>query len=106
MLALDFLRVALTRQVLFRREMTSICAPGISIIAPDPKRLQQGFQPQKHLVFAAAKDIRQDGSGAMINGMPEPSLLFFLAHKTPHFVHLGFASTLNVHSNGIWIDGT
>ena len=106
MRALDVLRVALPRQRLCRREMTSLCAPGIGLIAPDPKRLQQDFQPQKHLGFAAAKDIRQDGSGAMINGMSEPALLFFLAHKTPHCVHLGFASTLHVHSNGIWIDGT
>src|SRR5215468_12325736 len=106
MLPLDFLRVALARIVLFRIKMTCVCAPMIGMIARDPKRLQQRFQLQKHLVFAAAKDIRQDGSGAMIDGMPEPSLLFFLAHKTPHFVHLGFASTLNVHSNGIWIDGT
>src|SRR5215470_3404558 len=106
MLPLDFLRVALARIVLVRIKMTCVCAPMIGMIARAPKRLQQRFQLQKHLVFAAAKDIRQDGSGAMINGVPEPSLLLFLADKTPHFVHLGFASALNVHSNVVWIGRT
>src|SRR4029450_1607480 len=106
MLPLDFLRVVLARIVLFRIEMTCVCAPMIGMIARDPKRLQQCFQLQKYLVFAAAKDIRQDGSHAVINGIPAPSLLLFLADKTPHFVHLGFASTLNVYSNVVWIDRT
>jgi hypothetical protein len=105
MLPLDFLGVALAWMMRFRSEMTCVCAPMLSRIAPDPTWRQQGFQPQKHLGFAAAKARRQDGSGAMIHGRPEPSLLLFLAHKTPHVVHLGFASTLHVHSHGIWIDG-
>src|SRR5215510_5899804 len=106
MLPLDFLRVALARIVLFRIKMPGVCAPLIGMIARDPKRLQQGFQLQKDLVFAAAKDIRQDGSSAVIDGMPEPSLLLFLADKTPHFVHLGFTNALNMHSNVVWVDST
>src|SRR6266850_1581915 len=98
MLPLDFLRVTLAWVGLFRIAMTCVCAPVIGMIAHDPKRLQQCFQPQKHLVFTVAKDIRQDSSSAVIDGMPEPSLLLFLADKTPHVVHLGFASALHVHS--------
>ena len=41
MLPLDFLRVVLARIVLFRIEMTCVCAPMIGMIARDNKRLQQ-----------------------------------------------------------------
>ena len=44
-----------------------------SIIAPDPKRLQQRFEQQKHVVFAATKDVGQDLAGVVIDGMPEPA---------------------------------
>src|SRR5215470_14937860 len=97
MLPLDFLCVALARIMLFRIEMTCVCAPMLRMIAPDPTRLQQRFQPQKHIILAAAQDIRQDGSRTVIDGMPEPSWLLFLTDKAPHFVHLGFASAFHVH---------
>jgi hypothetical protein len=54
--------------------------------APDPERLQQRFQLQKHLIRTPAKDIRQDGTGPMIDGMPEPPLLRLPPHKAPHFI--------------------
>jgi hypothetical protein len=75
------------------------------MIARDPQRLQQRFQLQKHLVFPAAKDLRQNSSGAVIDGMPQPPLLFFLALKTPHFVHLGFPCAFNVHGHSVWVEG-
>jgi hypothetical protein len=54
--------------------------------SPDPKRLQQRFQLQKHLIRASATDIRQDGAGPVIEGMLEPSLLLLLPHKAPHLI--------------------
>ena len=106
MLALDFLCIPFAWTMRFGVQMTLIRPPMIRIKTGEPEGLKQRFQLQKHLVFAAAKDIRQDRSSAMINGMPEPSWLLFLAHKTPHFVHLGFASALNVHSNVVGLDDT
>src|SRR6266851_9287579 len=41
----------------------------------------------------------------MIDGMPQPPLLAFLADKAPHFVHLGFASALDVHGHLVWFEG-
>src|SRR5713226_8778972 len=37
--------------------------------------------------------------------MPQPPLMAFLAYKAPHFVHLGFASALDVHGPLVWFEG-
>ena len=39
----------------------------------------------------------------MINGMPEPSLLGFLPHKTPHFVDFRFFDLLDLNDDPAWI---
>src|SRR5215813_6757728 len=105
MLALDFLRVTFAWAVLFRLEMTCVGAPMIGIIAPDPKRLQQRFEPQKHVVFAATKDVGQDLAGVVIDGMPEPARVAFVADKRPHLIHLRlrFPSALQIpgHLSGV-----
>ena len=43
------------------------------------KGLQQRLELEKHLIFPTAEDIRQDRSRAMINGMPEPTRVAFVA---------------------------
>jgi hypothetical protein len=35
----------------------------------------------------------------MINRVPQPTRMVFLANKTPHFIHLGSASLHNVHGH-------
>src|SRR5215831_7738968 len=105
MLALDFLRVTFAWAVLFRLEMTCVGAPMIGIIAPDPKRLQQRFEPQKHVVFAATKDVGQDLAGVVIDSMPEPTRVAFVPDERPHLIHLRlrFPSALYVpgHLGGV-----
>src|SRR5262249_60306102 len=96
MLALDFLCIPFAWTMRFGVQMTLIRPPMIRIKTGEPEGLKQRFQLQKNLVFAAAKNIRQDSSSAMINGMTEPSWLLFLAHKTPHLIHIGFDSDLNI----------
>jgi hypothetical protein len=93
MLALDLLRLAFAQLVLCGFQMTRVSPPIIREESHDPKGLQQGFQLQKHLVLASAKDIRQDNPGAMIDRMPEPSRLLLLAHKAPHFVDFCFVNS-------------
>jgi hypothetical protein len=75
------------------------------VVAGQSEGLEQRFELQEDLVFAAAKDIRQDRSGTVINRMPQPPRLFLLADETPYFVHLSFARALNVHDNVIWVEG-
>ena len=69
--------------------MPCVRPPMISKEARDPKGLQESFQQQEYLVLAPAKDIRQDLSGPVINGMPQPARLFLLAHKALPFSDLG-----------------
>src|SRR5215475_11600097 len=103
MLPFYFLRVPFARAMHFRLQMPSVCAPMIGIKAGQAKRFQQRFELQKYLIFPATKHIRQDGTGMMIDGMPQPPWFLFLADKTPHFVHLGFPCALDVHNNLVWL---
>ena len=59
MFALDLLRVALARIVLVGIEMPGVRAPIIGVIAGDPKRLEERFELQKHLILPSATDICQ-----------------------------------------------
>src|SRR5262245_35117455 len=86
-------------------QMPRVGAPMIDVVAGQAKGFEQPLKLQEDLVFAAAKDIRQDRPGTVINRMPQPPRLFLLADKTPHFVHLSFARALNVHNNVIWGEG-
>ena len=79
--------------------MPFVRPPMIRIEAREPEGLQQRFELQKDVVFAAPKDIRQDRARVMINGMSQPALVPFFADKTPHFIHLGCASALDVHTD-------
>ena len=90
MLALDFLGVAFAGAMPCGFQMSGVCTPMIRIKAGEPKGLQQRFALQKDRVFAAPEDRRQDGSRAMINGMPQPTRVVFVADKRPHFIHLGW----------------
>src|SRR5262245_34093150 len=58
--------------------------PSIGIEARDTKRLQQGLQVQKDPILALSKDISQHSPTVMINRVPQPPLVRFLADITPH----------------------
>src|SRR5215471_6195749 len=88
MLALDFLRVAFAWAVLVGVEVTRVGPPIIGIIAAQPEGLQQRFEPQKDLIFAAPKDVGPDLAGVVIDGMPEPAWVALVPDKRPHLIHL------------------
>ena len=103
MLTLDFLCEAFAGGVLFQVKVAGVRAPLIGGVVGQAERLSQRFALEEHLVFPAAKDIRSHLSRLMIDGMPEPTWGGFAAHKRPHFVHLGFASALNIHGHLVGI---
>lgn len=39
----------------------------------------------------------------MVNGMPEPPLLGFLPHKTPHLIDFCFFHVLELNNDVAWI---
>ena len=86
MLTLDFLRVPFAWAVLVGIEMPRVGTPRIGIIAGQPEGLQQRFEPQKDLIFAAPKDVGQDLAGVVIDGMPEPARVAFVPDKRPDTV--------------------
>src|SRR5712691_1441648 len=90
MRALDFLGVPFARTMHVGFEMAFVRPPMIRIKTSEPEGLQQRFELQKDLVFAAAKDIGQNLACVVIDGMPQPALVAFLADKAPHLVDLSF----------------
>ena len=81
MLPLDLLRISLAWGVLLRIEVTRVGTPIIRIIACDPKGFQQGFEFQKYRILTPPKDIGQDLACVVIDGMPEPAWVAFVADK-------------------------
>ena len=88
MFPLDLLRVALARLVLLSLDMSRVRAPIVRVIFRDPKRLQQRCELQKHFVLATSKHVRQDLATAVINRMPQPSLLLLSSAQTTTFRRL------------------
>src|SRR5712691_1813890 len=95
MRALDLLCVPFAWAVHVRVQMSCVRAPMIGVKAGESKGLQERFELEKNVVLTPAKDLRQDCSSGVIDGMPQPALVAFLADKTPHLIHLGFPSSLN-----------
>src|SRR5882724_1853208 len=103
MLALDFLRVPFARAMYLGVQMPGVCAPMIGVVAGQPEGLEQRFELQKDLVCAATKDVGQDLSCAVIDGMPEPTWVAFVPDKRPHLIHLRFASALHSPGHLVWV---
>src|SRR5262249_11578884 len=105
MLALDFLCVAFAWAVLVGVQMPGVGTPMIRVVAGQSEGLEQRFEPQKDVVFAATKDIGQDLASVVIDGMPEPARVAFVPDKRPHLIHLRlrFPSALHVpgHLGGV-----
>jgi hypothetical protein len=56
--------------MLFKVEVTCVCAPLIRKVVREDKGLQQHFALVEDGLLSTSKDIRPDCSRMMINGMP------------------------------------
>src|SRR5947209_17364231 len=59
--------------------MPGVRPPMIGIKAREPEGFQQRFEPQKNLVLPTPKNIRQDGTSVVIDGMPQPAWIPLVA---------------------------
>src|SRR5262252_1134076 len=105
MLALDFLGVAFAWAVLVGVQIPGVGTPMIRIVAGQSEGLEQRFELEKDVVFAATKDGGQDLAGVVIDSMPEPARVAFVPDERPHLIHLRlrFPSALYVpgHLGGV-----
>src|SRR5262245_5572452 len=83
-LALDSLHVFLPNDVLLRVHMTLIGPPAVCVVSSDTKRLQQGLQAEKNLVLTPTEHRGQDLPCVMVDGVPEPAWIRFLAGSALH----------------------
>ncbi len=110
-LALDFLRVLFADGVLLGGEMPLVGLPPIGVQPCDTKGLQQILQLEKNRILPSTKDRGSRGPPVMIDRMPQPSWLRFLAHEPPHLIKLRrqaaavcqllSATDLNLHALGM-----
>jgi hypothetical protein len=69
--------------MLCRVEVTRLCAPVIRIVVCEPEGRQQRLEFEKDGILATTKDIRQDRSRTMVNGMPESAWIPLVVDKRP-----------------------
>src|SRR5262249_43290520 len=100
MLALDFLSVSFAWAVLVGVQMPAVGTPMIRVVTGQAEGLEQRFELQKDLVFAATKDVGQDLAGVVIDGMPEPAGVAFVPDKRPHLIHLRLRFPCALHVPG------
>lgn len=99
MFTLDLLGVAFARLVLIRIEVARVGTPIVRIIFRDAKGFQESFQLQKCLILTTAKDIGQNLTTVVIDGMLKPSLIFLALNKRPHLISFGFGFTSELNHN-------
>jgi len=99
MLPFDFLGISFSNNLLFRWQMAFIGAPIICIESRDPEWLQESPQFQKYGILAITEHISEDFSSAMVDRVPEPALMLFVADITPHFIEFSIINTLNFNRN-------
>jgi hypothetical protein len=102
MLSCNLLRVAFARHGSVRCQMPCLRSPMSGEETRDAAGLQEGFEVQHHLGLAVTKDVRQDLSGPVLNGMPQPAWLLLLAHEAPPFVDLRGLHSVNATSYVTW----
>jgi hypothetical protein len=67
-------------------EMAILDPSRIRIEMHQPERLEQFLQLDKHLIRATPEHICQDHPRQMVNRMPQPALMHFTLHETPHLI--------------------
>ena len=82
-LARDGLRVLFANGVWLWVDVPLVRSPSIRVNPRDPTRLQQRLPRQNNGVLSAPDDVGSHGPPVMIDGVPSPPRLGFLAHVTP-----------------------
>jgi hypothetical protein len=83
--------------------MTSVYLCPIDIEMVNAKRCSIHFQLDEDFVLMRPQHISSDHSSSMIHGMPEPVLMGFLAHKTPHVADFSFFHLVALDEDLTWL---
>ena len=88
MLAFNLLRVDFAHGVGGSGKMTLIDASRVRVEVHQAKRFQQLLQLDTDCIRSTAKRLRSDYATQMVNRMPQPALVRFALHETPHLIDL------------------
>lgn len=101
MFAFDLLGVDFADGMSGGGEMAVLDPSGIGVKMLQPKWLQQLVQLDKHFIRSTPERIRQDHSGEVIYGVPQPALVSLVLHETLHLIDLRRFNSANFHGNGV-----
>jgi hypothetical protein len=101
MFAFNLLGVNFTNRVSGGRKMAGVDARRICIEVDQAKRREQLLQLDEHRIRSTPKRIGEDHASQMVNCMPQPALLRFALHKTPHLIDLRGLHTTDFNHNRI-----
>ena len=102
MFTLYFLRIPFPNFVSLFGKMTGIGPPIIGVVLRDAEGFQKRFQTNESPIFTRIQHVSQHLSRVVINRVPEPSLLRFVADIAPHFIGLRFNPfQLNLPRGGV-----
>jgi len=74
--------------MLIRLKVTFISPPIICVEAIDIKGCKQSFELLEYVILAPTKYISEYPVSGMVNGVPQPALVGFVAYIRPLLVHL------------------
>ena len=102
MFAFDLLRVALAHGMSRGGQVPFIDSSPIGIKVYQPKGFEPLLQLDKYCIGSTTKRIRQPHATQMVNRMPQPALVCFALHETPHLIDLCrfYATNLYGHRVG------
>jgi hypothetical protein len=99
-LAFALLRLDFANRVLLRIEMALVGSPPIRVKPCDAAWRSQCFQLEPYRILVSPKDIREHGPTMVIDRVPSPARLRFLADIAPHRIEFcGQSSMLGANSS-------
>ena len=104
MFPFNLLRMDFPNGRLCRFQMAIVHVCPIRIEMPSTQRCESSLYLSEDFILMCASHIGAYHARLMIKGMPEPSLLSFLPHNTPHVVDVCFFHVLDLNADLTWID--
>ena len=89
-------------RMLLGEEISLIGTPIIGIKTRHTTWRSELLQLYEHCICMRSPYIREDRTPGMVNRMPQPPLVPFVTHITPHLVHLSLVDWLDDDVHVLW----
>src|SRR5262245_13928960 len=105
MFSFNFLRLFFPNRMLLGEKISLVRTPIIRIKTRNTTWRSELLQVHEHSICIRSSYISEDRTAMMVNCMPQPPLMSFATHITPHLVHLCFFDGLDDDVHILWRKG-